>query len=211
MANLVCGIGINDADYVTQKYMAAGCANSKHKKLVWICPYYRAWKSMIARCYNGKLQIKRPTYAGCYVAKEWLVFSNFKKWMTAQDWEGKQLDKDILFPGNKSYSPETCAFVSSQVNAFVTDRCAARGEWPVGVCWSKYANRFQAKCCNPFTNKQKHLGYFDNEQDAHQAWLKYKFFAAHQLAAIQVNPKIAIALMERYSCERTAQPYRRRP
>ena len=74
-----------------------------------------------------------PTYKGCSVSEEWLRFSNFKRWMEKQDWDGKQLDKDILFEGNKVYSAETCVFVTSVVNSFTSDSGAKRGEWLIGV------------------------------------------------------------------------------
>ena len=106
---LVYGVGINDADYVVQKWETIGYVNGKQKqKLIWICPYYSAWKSMLKRCYSSKYQDKRPTYKGCSVSDEWLTFSVFKVWMEKQDWEGKQLDKDLLFEGNKIYSADTC-------------------------------------------------------------------------------------------------------
>jgi len=39
--------------------------------------------------------------------------------MERQDWEGKHLDKDILIPGNKIYSPDRCIFVSSLINLLI--------------------------------------------------------------------------------------------
>lgn len=135
---LVCGVGINDADYVVQRKETIGYVNGKHKqKLVWTCPYYRVWTNMLVRCYSTKKQEKYPTYKGCTVSDEWLTFSVFKSWMEKQDWDGKQLDKDLLFEGNKVYSAETCVFVTKEVNMFTTERCAARGEWPIGVNWHK--------------------------------------------------------------------------
>jgi hypothetical protein len=37
--------------------------------------------------------------------------------MLGQDYIGKQLDKDIKIEGNKTYSPETCMFVTHRENA----------------------------------------------------------------------------------------------
>src|SRR5690606_1832927 len=125
---LVCGVGVNDADYAIQKFETIGYVDGKQKqKLVWGCPYYRTWANMIERCYSDKTQNKNPTYKGCSVSEEWLTFSVFKNWMEKQDWEGNQLDKDLLFEGNRLYSPETCVFVSPMVNKFIIDRGAARG------------------------------------------------------------------------------------
>lgn len=197
---LVCGVGTNNADYVVQKFETVDCVDGKRKqKLVWTCPYYRTWVGMIYRCYSDKSQNKRPTYRGCSVSEEWLTFSNFKAWMEKQDWEGKHLDKDLLFEGNKLYSPETCVFVSPMVNTFISDNGAARGEWPIGVCWNKEKTKLQSNCRNPFTKKAEYLGCFISEEEAHQVWLKRKLELAHLLAAEQEDPRVAEALIARYS------------
>lgn len=154
---------------------------------------------MLERCYSIKLQERYPTYRGCTVSKEWLTFSNFRAWMVTQDFEGKQLDKDLLIEGNKVYGPETCVFVSGSVNRFTTDRGAARGEWLIGATWDKTAGKFRSSCRNPFTKKGEYLGYFTCEQEAHEAWLKRKLELAKELAAIQEDPRAAEALINRYS------------
>ena len=196
---LVYGIGINDADYVVQKFEFYGYVDGKKKqKQVWRCPFYRAWSSMLNRC-SEKWQEKYPTYKNCAVSEEWLTFSSFKVWMEKQDWEGKHLDKDLLFQGNKIYGADTCVFVTPMVNTFVNDCRAARGEWLIGVSWHKQSEKFQTSCRNPFTKKREHLGYFSCEETAHNAWLKRKLELAHELAAIQEDERVAKALIERYS------------
>ncbi|HKM23661.1 MAG TPA: hypothetical protein VJY11_02655 [Erysipelothrix sp.] len=196
---LVCGVGINDADYAITKWGTIGYVNGEQKKkLVWACSFYKTWKNMLDRCYSVKFQERQPTYIGCTVSKEWLTFSNFKNWMMTQDWEGNHLDKDLLFEGNKVYSPETCVFVSRVVNNFTIDRGAARGEFLIGVYWHKGANKFLSQCSNPFTKKQEGLGYFDCEQEAHEAWLTRKLELAYELAAIQTDERVAEALIDWY-------------
>ena len=197
---LVYGVGINDADYVVRKMKTIGYVDGKQKqKLVWFCPYHRTWKNMLKRCYSTKFQDRNPTYSGCTVSDEWLRFSNFKRWMKCQDFEGKQLDKDLLLEGNKVYSAETCVFVTRDINLFTTDRGASRGEWSIGVCWHKGEGKFQSSCSNPFTKKQEHLGYFNCEVEAHQAWLGRKLELAALLAAEQTDERVAKALIERYT------------
>ena len=197
---LVYGVGVNDADYVVEKRETIRYGDGKQKhKLVWVCPYYLAWMNMLRRCYYTKFHESRPTYIGCSVSDEWLTFSNFKRWMEDQDWDGKQLDKDLLFDGNKVYSAETCVFVTKAVNLFTTDSGASRGEWLIGVSWHKGADKFLSRCSNPFTKKREHLGYFDCEVEAHQAWLKRKLVLARLLAAEQTDDRVAKALVERYT------------
>ena len=75
---LVYGVGINDADYVVKKFETIGYVNGKIKrKLVWICPYYSAWTSMLVRCYSTKYQDRCPTYKGCSASCDMLrLFRN---------------------------------------------------------------------------------------------------------------------------------------
>ena len=196
---LVCGVGFNDADYVVQKREAIIVTGKQSRKIVWFCPYYRTWKSMLNRCYSTKFHERQPTYKGCSVSEEWLTFSVFKNWMEKQDWQDNQLDKDLLIEGNKVYSPETCVFVSGMVNSFTVDGGASRGEWPIGVYWDKGSNKFKSQCRNPITNKKEYLGLFTCEQEAHQAWVRRKMELAKELAAIQTDPRVAEALINRYS------------
>lgn len=196
---LVYGVGINDADYAVQKYETIEANGARKQKIIFRCPYYRVWNSMLGRCYSSKYQEKQPTYKGCTVSDEWLTFSNFKSWMEKQQWEGRHLDKDLLFEGNKVYSAETCVFVSRGVNNFIKDHVAAPACLLVGVSWHKGTGKFRSDCRNPATGKSEYLGLFTCEKKAHKAWLKRKLEFAHQLAENQTDPRVAKALIERYS------------
>lgn len=197
---LVCGVGINDAGCAVVKRETIGYVDGKQKqKLVWFCPYYRTWSEMLRRCYSTKEQERHPTYAGCTAAEDWLTFSRFKEWMELQEWQGKELDKDLLIVGNKLYSADTCVFVTPMVNSFTLDCRATRGEWLIGASWAKGREKFQSQCRNPFTRRLENLGYFTCELEAHEAWRKRKQELAHKLAAIQTDPRVAKALIDRYS------------
>lgn len=190
MGKLVYGVGVNDADYTVKPSPNSGRAR---------CPFHRAWENMLSRCYNKGFLIKKQTYIGCTVCEEWLTFSNFKRWMEQQDWQGKHLDKDILFAGNKVYSPETCVFVSPSVNKFLPDRAASRGAFPIGVDFDSRINKFRARCGNPITTNDEYLGYFNCPEDAHKAWKKRKHELACQLADLQTDERVAEALRARYA------------
>lgn len=197
---LVRGVGINDADYVTQVKQYVLEENGKQKQvLVWRCPYYTKWCNLLDRCYSHSTQDKQPTYKDCTVCEEWLTFSNFRTWMEQQDWEGKHLDKDLLVSGNKIYSPDTCCFISQSLNNFIVESKKLRGKWPIGVCWDKQHGRFRALCRNPFTKKLTFLGLFSAAEDAHFAWLECKAKWANELANGESNEKVANALRARYS------------
>ena len=195
---LVYGVGIMDLDYVTNKYRNLGIIGGKRRQIrVWQCPYYSAWVNMLARCYSPKTHEKCPTYLGCSVYEGWLVFSNFKMWMGTQDWINKQLDKDILFQGNKVYSPETCVFINQNVNKFILDSAATRGDYLIGVSWDKERCKYLSQCTDG-QGRKKFLGRFDTELEAHKAWLAFKLEQAKLLAAEQTDPRVAKALIDRY-------------
>jgi len=198
MSKLIYGAGVNDADYVVVKNESFYVDGKRKQKAIWRCPFYLKWQAMIQRCYSEKYQREKPTYIGCSVTEEWHTFSNFKKWMEQQEWEGKHLDKDILVPGNKVYSPDTCVFVDGAVNVFLVDRGSAGGDWPLGVCFRGDINKFRSQCSNPFTKQREYLGYFKDPQEAHLAWKQRKHELACQLADLQTDQRVADALRARY-------------
>lgn len=188
---LVYGVGINDADYPVFK--------TENGKIAWSCPYRRTWSNMLKRAYTDEFKREHPTYQDVTVCDEWHSFMCFRSWMVEQDWKGKELDKDILFQGNKVYSPDRCVFVDRVVNTFFLDSAATRGEWPIGVYWKEQRHKFVSRCRNPFTKKTEFLGYFTCPHHAHLAWKKRKHELACQLAEIQTDERVAEALRIRYN------------
>lgn len=194
---LTYGVGINDADYPTRRYEELPKVDGKRKqKLIWICPFYNTWKSMIRRSYCPLEKLKRPTYKDVFVCDEWLTFSNFKSWMEQQDWEGNQLDKDIIKEGNQEYCPEFCAFVTRKTNMFLVDRGAARGELPLGV--SLCRGWYRAECCIVDGTGQRYLGLFKSPEEAHLVYLKEKHSFAMFLAEQQTDVRVSEALKTRF-------------
>ena len=93
----VCGVGINDADYLVQPTV-----NGKKIK----CTIYTMWSSMILRCYDPKYSERFITYKNCSVDPIWHSFMNFRQWVLSQpSYIGLDLDKDLLYTDNKIYSP----------------------------------------------------------------------------------------------------------
>ena len=153
MRGKVLGNGVNDSWYITDHTVEG-------ERLT--CPYYRRWKNMLKRAYH------RP-YSGITVCKEWLTFSVFREWMEGKGWEGKELDKDIIKPGNKEYGPKTCCFVSQHLNKLFG---AARGPWPKGVSYSKREGKFKARCL--VDGRGRELGGYDTPEGAEEAYKKFK-------------------------------------
>ena len=156
---------------------------------------------MIERCYSKNFLESNQSYIGTRVCNEWIYATAFKKWMEKQDWQGKCLDKDIIIPGSKLYSPETCAFVLTATNLFVTARDACRGDYPIGVNLCKRTGKYRASCKNLFSGKNESLGYYSTPEDAHEAWRKRKHELAQLVAATESDARIIEALKKRYSFE----------
>lgn len=81
-------------------------------------PAYDLWYAVMQRCYNPKRynNFTGKSYDDVTVCKEWHNYQNFADFYVNNYVEGYQLDKDILKPGCKVYSPDTCMFVSRSVN-----------------------------------------------------------------------------------------------
>jgi hypothetical protein len=202
MNKLVHGVGVNDLGYRTQVYEYVTENGGKRiRKHVFRCKYYEAWTNMLQRCYSKKSLERNPSYIGTSVCSEWLSATAFKKWMEQQDWQDKSLDKDIIVPKSKLYSPETCAFVLKATNSFVIASDASRGDYPIGVHLVKRTGKYHAQCGNPFSEEREHLGYFSTPEEAHEAWRKRKHDLAQLVAARESDSRVVEALKKRYSFE----------
>ena len=115
----VCGVGeIGCGEY----------APNIHKKI------YKAWSSMIRRCYSKKVHELQPSYVNCTVCEQWLNFQNFAKWYESQvHSDNCQVDKDLLSYGNKVYSPETCCLLPEKLNKLIIKQKVGKNGLPTGV------------------------------------------------------------------------------
>ena len=176
-SRLVYGVGMNDADYQTQP-------NINGKTV--ICMFYSRWTTMLSRCYSEKVQKRCPTYIGCSVCDDWLLFSSFKKWMEKQDWNGRHLDKDLLIYGNKIYSPEACLFVPQEINKLLRVNRTSPTKRMIGTIKAS-KKRFVASC-NDGKGNTVHLGLFETEQEAHNTYCDYKYKIIKEIALQQSEP-----------------------
>lgn len=93
---------------------------------------------------HSEKQLKK-IYNGCEVCEEWRYFPKFKEWFNLNYIKGWEIDKDVLFKGNKLYSPETCCFLPKEVNSFFTiKRRRKKGNLPLGV-FKQYKRFFCGK------------------------------------------------------------------
>jgi hypothetical protein len=178
---IVCGFGVNDSDYVTNPIV-----NGKRN----LCPFYSVWINMIRRCYSNK---SHKSYENVYVDEEWKYFSKFKSWMENQDWQGKHLDKDILFPGNKIYCSEKCIFVSQKVNKLLLKNNETMKNLPLGVCYNKKRNSYMSYYS--YNSKLINLGWYNNPIDAHKKFQLKKSEYIIEVANEQSDERLKSSLI----------------
>lgn len=152
---------------------------------------YQTWVGMIRRCYNPHKTSKAESYKDCFVAEDWLYYPNFYKWLISQSnykkWKNGttwELDKDILYKGNRIYSKNTCCLVPSYINQIFKSSKENRGLLPIGVSIDKNGNYF-AQCINSITNTNKYLGNFDTPESAFEAYKQFKEKLIQEIATIE--------------------------
>jgi hypothetical protein len=128
---------------------------------------YQIWRGMFERCYNISDKRIKSSYLDCEVHKDWCNFQNFAEWFNKNHIKGFELDKDILFKGNKIYSAETCCFVPRKINNLFVFKKSKRGIYPIGSCMD--GNKL--KTVVNINGKCKNLGRFE---DINEAFYAYK-------------------------------------
>jgi hypothetical protein len=122
---LVCGWGHNDM---------RGVPGWRSRD----CPFYRTWASMLWRRQNPN---DHRTLRDVTVCEEWKYLSHFIAWAETKDWKEKDLDKDILIPGNKDYRPDACLVVKHLINSLcLIEPRKYIGDYAQGVYLSERKN-----------------------------------------------------------------------
>lgn len=162
----VGGIGyLGEGNYVPSK-------NGIHTK------EYDIWRNIIERCYNQNKYCKSISYKGCKICEEWLCFQNFAQWYIDNFYQVNNekmcVDKDILVKGNQIYSPNTCMIVPERINILFVKGDIVK-KYPIGVSIAN--NRLRARCKivdKQGVYKEIHIGYFDTQIEAFQAYKTFK-------------------------------------
>lgn len=168
MNKLTWGVGINDGE---KQQLLTRDITGKVVRL-YTDPVYLRWSGMLQRCYSKQWLEKHPSYQGCLVCEDWKRYSKFQEWIVSKVDSANilryDLDKDILVPSSKLYSPETCSLVPSWLNKSLVRRSSVGGMLGVRERRGRYAAQI-------FTNgKKRHLGTFDSQEEAHECWKKEK-------------------------------------
>lgn len=185
---LILGVGVNDVPVPTRN------GNIRNGS-------YRAWKSMLERCYSVKYQRKEPAYTGCSVCEEWKYYSNFKRWFDEKHVNGYALDKDILVRNNKVYSPQTCCFVPQEINGMLSN-CESHNKknGVIGVHIDKRIKKNKYVASISRNGCTKEIGRFQTKEEAFIAYKFAKEAHVKKMAALyfengKITEKVYNALM----------------
>lgn len=146
-----------------------GVGNHKTKIKGQVTDVYLCWKNMLERCYDERLKEKYPAYNNIRsVCEEWHDYQVFSDWYKEHVYdvdERLHLDKDIKFPGNSVYSPETCLLVPQRINMIFTNKANSRG-LPNGIYHetSGYFAKYNTE----------ELGVYTTLESAYDAYAKRK-------------------------------------
>lgn len=140
-------------------------------------PAYLHWVGILKRCYPNLADKRAGRYKGyedCEVCEEWKLFSNFKYWFDNNYIKGYHIDKDILFPGNRVYSPFTCIFVPPRINElFTRDHQKSYGRCCKGVIYDEKKRKYTAQLSRS-DRTSRHIGSYDTEDEAFVAYKNAK-------------------------------------
>lgn len=136
---------------------------------------YEKWRGLLRRCYSEKERSKFPTYIDCKVSDNFKSYEFFYEWFNKQvgSDKGFDLDKDLLFKGNKIYGENTCILLPRELNSLLSKNDVVRGEFPLGVYYSTRKRKFVAQVQRG-NGVQDFLGQFDDPIVAFNAYKSAK-------------------------------------
>jgi hypothetical protein len=121
---------------------------------------------MLSRCYQSTNN-RNYSYCDVEVCEEWHNFQNFAEWFYDNfKNNGWFLDKDILCPTCKIYSPETCCFVPNEVNVLFSKNNISTYNLPRGV----YPKDGKYESAISKFGKQYYLGFFNTIEEAQHTY-----------------------------------------
>jgi len=188
LRSLVYGVGINDV----------------------MIPYFtstrtwKTWSGIIRRTDKRDPKwVNQPGkeyYAGCTLDPRWYKLSAFKEWIEQwDDFENKEVDKDILIPGNRIYGPDTCLMVRPIVNAWF--KPTIKGDLPRGVSWNscwkkgKSPNPYRAQI-TPIGGKRTALGVYATIEESSAVFEKARKEQIKVLIETETDSKVKNAMVE---------------
>lgn len=151
-----------NGDWVMSTYELVG-----RKEVRQYTRAYGVWRDMQQRLKKGSLyQDIENRFDSFQLFADWCQdeYGYLNKDEHGRFWA---LDKDLLAPNSKMYSPETCAFIPTKMNVMFNKREKSNG-LPLGV-YADGREGYYKSIIN-----RKHLGIFKDAVSAHVAWQSEK-------------------------------------
>lgn len=151
---------------------------------------------------KNRVRENRQFYEGVTISEKFGTFAIFKEWASTQigaNNEGWHIDKDILVPGNKVYSPDLCVFVPVQLNMMTPTAKAIRGTLPIGVSREKSNRATYTARCSIDGKNVKFCGF----KDVQSAFNKYKEIKEANIKRLaeeykdRIDPRVYEALINK--------------
>ena len=195
LRKVIYGVGINDVmiPYFTQTRT------------------WKTWNGIIRRTDKRDPNLTNyESYKDCTLDPIWYKLSAFKEWIEQwDDFENKEVDKDILIPGNLHYGPDTCLMVRPIVNSWFKPKDESKSDLPRGVCWNsgwkkgKSPKPYRAQI-NPLqvidgevkVGKRTALGHFLTAKDASDAFQKARKESLQILIDTETDIKVRDAILQ---------------
>ena len=186
--------------HVKDKYFPTICGVGYYGNALPIlsCPKieraYSVWFKMLSRCYDARIK-QAKNYGDCSVSENFTSFEYFLSWYLSQvgsDQNNWQLDKDLLYKGNRVYSEDTCCIVPHEINNLIR-RYTKNSSTCKGVDYNTKLGKFSARVLG------KHLGLFATEIEAFQAYKEAKETYIKEVAnkwKDQIDVRVYEALMK---------------
>jgi hypothetical protein len=162
----VCGVGYIGVGNYTPK------ENGKKTE------QYECWEAMFRRCYIDK----QPWYEGCSVGGNFVNLQYLGEWYDKNKWNDDirmTVDKDILVKHNHIYCEDRCLLVDKTINNLFIRKRINKNNLPIGVTrkrkkYSVHVNDTYRHLLNTNETAVRHIGVFDNVDDAFNAYKREK-------------------------------------
>lgn len=153
------------------------------------------YKGIYARCYGSNSLMVNKCYDGAFMCDKWRDDpESFEEWYSMNyyecDGERMAVDKDLLYRGNREYSPEKCCLLPETINSALASATKRRvlntfSKMPLGVYYASGRDQYYAQI-HPFGTdcKAVKLHYWDTEMEAFN---EYKMFKEAELKVLALR------------------------
>ncbi len=147
------------------------------------------YNSMYMRCYDAETKKMFPHYRDCTMYEGWKQDKDlFIEWFEQNYYqvlnEASEIDKDLLFKGNKIYSPSTCCILPQTLNRMLSNCVKPQSgrygkkykDLPLGVSYDEARDKYYGFITmdSRLGGEKINLGYYDTPDEAFAEYKRHK-------------------------------------